>query len=52
VIADAARVWAQILSGRREPVLSEAPAEPVLPRGEVERRRMDELDDRPRAHCC
>jgi carbon starvation protein len=28
VIADAARVWAQTLGGRREPVLSEAPAEP------------------------
>src|SRR4029453_12911202 len=28
VIVDAARVWAQALGGRREPVLSEAPAEP------------------------
>jgi carbon starvation protein len=28
VIADAARVWWQTLSGRREPVLAEAPAEP------------------------
>ena len=28
VIADAARVWAQTLGGRREPVLSEVPAEP------------------------
>ena len=28
VIADAARVWLQVLRGRREPVLSEAPAEP------------------------
>jgi carbon starvation protein len=28
VIADAARVWFQTLSGRREPVLAEAPAEP------------------------
>ena len=27
VIADAARVWWQTLSGRREPVLAEAPAE-------------------------
>jgi carbon starvation protein len=27
VIADAARVWWQTLSGRREPVLTEAPAE-------------------------
>ena len=28
VIVDAARVWWQTLSGRREPVLAEAPAEP------------------------
>jgi carbon starvation protein len=28
VIVDAARVWMQTLSGRREPVLAEAPAEP------------------------
>jgi carbon starvation protein len=28
VIADAARVWFQTLSGRREPVLAEVPAEP------------------------
>jgi carbon starvation protein len=28
VIADAARVWFLTLSGRREPVLAEAPAEP------------------------
>jgi carbon starvation protein len=28
VIADAARVWYQTLSGRREPVLAEVPAEP------------------------
>jgi carbon starvation protein len=28
VIVDAARVWAQVLLGRREPVLAEAPAEP------------------------
>jgi carbon starvation protein len=28
VIVDAARVWAQTLGGRREPVLAEAPAEP------------------------
>jgi carbon starvation protein len=28
VIVDAARVWAQVLTGRREPVLAEAPAEP------------------------
>jgi hypothetical protein len=28
VIADAVRVWWQTLSGRREPVLAEAPAEP------------------------
>jgi uncharacterized short protein YbdD (DUF466 family) len=28
------------------------PGEPVLPRGEFERRRMDELDDHPRARCC
>jgi carbon starvation protein len=28
VIADAARVWWQTLSGRREPVLAEAPSEP------------------------
>jgi carbon starvation protein len=28
VIVDAARVWAQTLGGQREPVLSEAPAEP------------------------
>jgi len=27
VIADAARVWWQTMSGRREPVLSEVPAE-------------------------
>ena len=27
VIADAARVWFQTLTGRREPVLAEAPAE-------------------------
>jgi carbon starvation protein len=27
VIADAARVWWQTLSGRREPITSEAPAE-------------------------
>jgi hypothetical protein len=66
VIADAARVWLQILSGRREPTLSEAPAEPsrlwapagLIPtaedraRGEFERRRMDALDERPAARCC
>jgi carbon starvation protein len=28
VIADAARIWVQTLTGRREPVLAEAPAEP------------------------
>lgn len=28
------------------------PEEPVLPRGEFERRRMDELDAQPRARCC
>jgi uncharacterized short protein YbdD (DUF466 family) len=28
------------------------PDQPVLPRGEFERRRMDELDDHPRARCC
>jgi carbon starvation protein len=28
VIADAARIWYQTLSGRREPVLAESPAEP------------------------
>jgi uncharacterized short protein YbdD (DUF466 family) len=28
------------------------PDEPVLPRAEFERRRMDELDARPRARCC
>jgi carbon starvation protein len=28
VIVDAARVWVQVLTGRREPVLAEAPAEP------------------------
>jgi uncharacterized short protein YbdD (DUF466 family) len=28
------------------------PGEPVLPRGEFERRRMHELDDHPRARCC
>jgi carbon starvation protein len=28
VIADAVRVWLQVLRGRREPVLAEAPAEP------------------------
>jgi carbon starvation protein len=28
IIADAARVWLQTLSGRREPVLAEAPVEP------------------------
>jgi uncharacterized short protein YbdD (DUF466 family) len=26
--------------------------EPVLSRGEFERRRMDELDERPAARCC
>ena len=28
------------------------PDEPVLPRREFERRRMDQLDDHPRARCC
>jgi uncharacterized short protein YbdD (DUF466 family) len=28
------------------------PGEPVLPRAEFERRRMDELDAQPRARCC
>ncbi len=28
------------------------PGEPVLSRGEFERRGMDELEDRPRARCC
>ena len=28
------------------------PGEPVLSRGEFERRRMDELDGRPAARCC
>ena len=28
------------------------PAEPVLSRREFERRRMDQLDDHPRARCC
>jgi uncharacterized short protein YbdD (DUF466 family) len=28
------------------------PGEPVLSRGEFERRRMDELDERPQARCC
>jgi uncharacterized short protein YbdD (DUF466 family) len=28
------------------------PAEPVLTRGEFERRRMDELDRHPAARCC
>ena len=28
------------------------PHQPVLSRGEFERRRMDELDEHPRARCC
>jgi uncharacterized short protein YbdD (DUF466 family) len=28
------------------------PAEPVLSRRDFERRRMDQLDDHPRARCC
>jgi uncharacterized short protein YbdD (DUF466 family) len=28
------------------------PGEPILSRGEFERRRMDELDERPAARCC
>jgi uncharacterized short protein YbdD (DUF466 family) len=28
------------------------PDQPVLPRGEFERRRMDELDDHPATRCC
>jgi uncharacterized short protein YbdD (DUF466 family) len=28
------------------------PDQPVLSRGEFERRRMDELDERPAARCC
>jgi uncharacterized short protein YbdD (DUF466 family) len=28
------------------------PDQPVLSRREFERRRMDELDDHPRARCC
>jgi uncharacterized short protein YbdD (DUF466 family) len=28
------------------------PGEPVLPRAEFERRRMDELDQHPRVRCC
>jgi uncharacterized short protein YbdD (DUF466 family) len=28
------------------------PDQPVLSRGEFERRRMDDLDDRPAARCC
>ena len=35
VIADAARVWWQTLSGRREPVLAEAPGRGVAPVGAV-----------------
>jgi carbon starvation protein len=54
VIADAARVWLQVLSGRREPVLSEAPAEPsrlwapsgLIPTAE-DRARKAELEPEP-----
>jgi carbon starvation protein len=54
VIADAARVWLQVLSGRREPVLAEAPAEPsrlwapsgLIPTAE-DRARKAELEPEP-----
>jgi carbon starvation protein len=54
VIADAARVWLQVLRGRREPVLAEAPAEPsrlwapsgLIPTAE-DRARKAELEREP-----
>jgi carbon starvation protein len=54
VIADAARVWLQVLRGRREPVLAEAPAEPsrlwapsgLIPTAE-DRARKAELEPEP-----
>jgi carbon starvation protein len=54
VIADAARIWLQVLSGRREPTLAEAPAEPsrlwapsgLIPTAE-DRARKAELEPEP-----
>jgi carbon starvation protein len=54
VIADAARVWLQVLSGRRQPTLAEAPAEPsrlwapsgLIPTAE-DRARKAELEPEP-----
>jgi carbon starvation protein len=54
VIADAARIWLQVLSGRRQPTLAEAPAEPsrlwapsgLIPTAE-DRARKDELEREP-----